>query len=84
MEFYLLFPLLLTLVRRFSKWHKQIMVASVLWQIAFGVLVDSQPFGIHVNEIVQTRFVFSYVVYLLGGMIVALHLDEVHQWIRCV
>jgi peptidoglycan/LPS O-acetylase OafA/YrhL len=81
MEFYLLFPLLLTLVRRFSKWHKQIMVASVLWQIAFGVLVDSQPFGIHVNEIVQTRFVFSYVVYLLGGMIVALHLDEVHQWI---
>ena len=80
-EFYLLFPLLLKLIRRFSRWHKHIMVGAVIWQLAFGVLVDSQPFGFKLNEILQTRFVYSYVVYLLGGMIVALHLDEVHEWI---
>jgi peptidoglycan/LPS O-acetylase OafA/YrhL len=81
LEFYLLFPLLLKFIRRFTMWHKHIMVAAVIWQLAFGVLVDSQPFGIHISEVMQTRFVYSYVVYLLGGMIVALHLDEVHQWI---
>jgi peptidoglycan/LPS O-acetylase OafA/YrhL len=81
LEFYLLFPLLLIFVRRCAKWHKQIMVTAVIWQLAFGVLVDFQPFGIRVSEILQTRFVYSYVFYLLGGMIVALHLDEVHQWI---
>jgi peptidoglycan/LPS O-acetylase OafA/YrhL len=81
MEFYLLFPLLLKFIRKFPKWHLRIMVAAVLWQIAYGVLVDSQPFGIRISEIVQTRFLFAYPIYLLGGMIVALHLDEVHQWI---
>ncbi len=80
-EFYLLFPLLLILIRRFSKWHMHIMVAAVIWQLAFGVLVDAHPFGIRLTVILQSRFVYSYVAYLLGGMIVALHLEEVHQWI---
>jgi peptidoglycan/LPS O-acetylase OafA/YrhL len=80
-EFYLLFPLLLKFIRRTTKWHMHIMVIALLWQIAYGVLVDSAPFGLHLSEILQTRFVYAYVIYLLGGMIVALHLDEVHQWI---
>lgn len=80
-EFYLIFPFLLKFVRKYSKWHVHIMVAAALWQVVFGVLVDSQPFGFKLSEVDQTRFIFAYAVYLLGGMIVALHLDEVHDWI---
>ena len=82
MEFYLLFPLLIMFVHRFARWHVQIMVAAVLWQLAFGVLVSGPHFGFTVPGILQTRLIFSYPVYLIGGMIVALHLDAVHQWIR--
>jgi peptidoglycan/LPS O-acetylase OafA/YrhL len=81
MEFYLLFPLLLRLIRRHSERHVYLVVAAVLWQLAFGILVDSHPFGIRLSEILQTRFVYAYVFYLIGGMIVALHFDEVHRWI---
>jgi peptidoglycan/LPS O-acetylase OafA/YrhL len=80
-EFYLIFPLLLTLVRRFAKWHVHMMIVATLWQIAYGVIIDSHSFGIRLNQISQTRFIFAYAVYLLGGMIVALHLEEVHDWI---
>jgi peptidoglycan/LPS O-acetylase OafA/YrhL len=80
-EFYLIFPLLLKFVRKFSKWHVHMMVVALIWQVVFGWIVDSGPFGIQWTEVVQTRFVFAYVVYLIGGMVVALHLEEVHDWI---
>jgi peptidoglycan/LPS O-acetylase OafA/YrhL len=81
MEFYLLFPLLIMFVHRFAKWHVHIMVVAVLWQIAFGVLVSSPHFGFSIPGLIQTRLISSYPVYIIGGMIVALHLEEVHKWI---
>jgi peptidoglycan/LPS O-acetylase OafA/YrhL len=80
-EFYVLFPLLLKFIRRFSKWHAQIMVVAVVWQIVFGVMVSSNYFGFSITGYLQTRLITSYAVYIIGGVIVALHLDEVHQWI---
>jgi len=81
MEFYILFPLLLILIRRFAKWHVHIAVVVVLWQIAFGVLVSGPHFGVSIPGILQTRLITSYPVYIIGGMIVAVHLDVIHQWI---
>lgn len=81
MEFYLLFPLMMKFVRRFSQWHVHIMVCALLWQIAFGVLVSPHLFGIKISGVVQTRLITSYAIYLIGGMIVALHLDPIHEWI---
>jgi peptidoglycan/LPS O-acetylase OafA/YrhL len=81
MEFYLLFPLMMKFVRRFAKWHTQIMVFSLVWQIAFGILVSPHLFGFKISGVLQTRLIFSYAIYLIGGMIVALHLDPIHQWI---
>jgi peptidoglycan/LPS O-acetylase OafA/YrhL len=80
-EFYILFPLLLKFIRRFSKWHVHLMVAAVLWQIVFGVIVSSDYFGFSISTFLQTRLITSYPVYIIGGVIVALHLDAVHQWI---
>lgn len=81
LEFYLLFPLLMKFVQRFAKWHTQIMVVTLVWQIAFGILVSPHLFGFKISGVVQTRLIFSYAIYLIGGMIVALHLDPIHQWI---
>jgi peptidoglycan/LPS O-acetylase OafA/YrhL len=80
-EFYVLFPLLLKFIRRFSRWHSHIMVVAVLWQIAFGVMVSANYFGFSIPGFLQTRLITSYPVYIIGGVIVALHLDAVHQWI---
>lgn len=81
MEFYILFPLLMKFVRRFPQWHIQIMVFAFLWQIAFGVLVSPHLFAFQIQGVIQTRLITSYAVYLIGGMIVALHLDPIHDWI---
>jgi peptidoglycan/LPS O-acetylase OafA/YrhL len=81
MEFYVLFPLLMTFVRRFAKWHTHIMVFALLWQIGFGVLVSPHLFGFKVSGVIQTRLITSYAIYIIGGMIVALHLDPIHEWI---
>jgi peptidoglycan/LPS O-acetylase OafA/YrhL len=81
MEFYILFPLLLIFVRRFSRWHVQIFVAMVVWQLVYGVLVSIPSFATFLPGELQTRLVFSYPIYLVGGVIIALHLDVVHDWI---
>jgi len=81
MEFYLLFPLLMKFVRRFSEWHTPIMVFALVWQVAFGVLVSPHLIAFKISGVLQTRLITSYAIYLIGGMIVALHLDPIHEWI---
>jgi peptidoglycan/LPS O-acetylase OafA/YrhL len=81
MEFYVLFPLLLILVRRFAKWHVQMFVGIVVWQIVYGILISMPAIAQYLPGDVQTRLVFSYPIYLVGGVIIALHLDVVHDWI---
>lgn len=81
MEFYILFPLLLMFVRRFSRWHVQIAIGVIVWQLAYGVLVSLPSVASLLPGEVQSRMVFSYPIYLIGGVIVALHLDDVHAWI---
>jgi peptidoglycan/LPS O-acetylase OafA/YrhL len=81
MEFYLIFPLLLALVRRFSKWHGHIAVAALIWQLAFGIILNTHFLGFRLSGTMQTRLITSYPIYLIGGVIAALHLEEVHSWI---
>lgn len=81
MEFYLLFPLLLVLIRRLERWHAHIAAFAFLWQIGFGIVLNLHTFGFRLSGVMQTRLITSYPIYLIGGMIVALHLDAVHDWI---
>jgi peptidoglycan/LPS O-acetylase OafA/YrhL len=81
LEFYAVFPLMLNALRRVPRWHVTIMVLAVLWQVVYGAALAAHPFGFHVPGMVQTRLIFSYPIYLVGGVIVALHLDAVHDWI---
>jgi peptidoglycan/LPS O-acetylase OafA/YrhL len=81
MEFYVIFPLLMAGLRRAARWHWAIIIAAVVLQLAYGVLISVHPFGFHLSGTVQTRLIISYPAYLVGGVIVALHLDDVHRWI---
>jgi peptidoglycan/LPS O-acetylase OafA/YrhL len=81
LEFYALFPLCLILVRRTAGHHGLLLLASGLAQV---VLVSSMHWGLAPGWMTgywATREVTSYQFYLIAGMVMALHLDEFHQWL---
>lgn len=82
MEFYLLFPPMLLLLRRFARWHKQIFLGALVWQLGYGVALATHAWGFHLSGTVQSRLIISYPIYMIGGVIVALHLEAVHAWIK--
>jgi peptidoglycan/LPS O-acetylase OafA/YrhL len=81
MEFYVLFPFFMRLVRRFSSGHWYFLLGALVWQVAYGALLDSHHLFIHLSGVQQTRLIFSYPIYLVGGVIAALHLDDLHRWV---
>jgi peptidoglycan/LPS O-acetylase OafA/YrhL len=81
LEFYAFFPLCLILVRRTVGHHGALLLASGLAQV---VLVSSMHWGLAPGWMTgywATREVTSYQFYLIAGMVMALHLDEFHQWL---
>jgi len=80
MEFYLVFPLVLMLLRRTRGHHGLVLAAAVAAQFAMAI-------GMHwklLPDVVITygqENALCYVLYLLGGAIVAFHLSDVHDWV---
>ena len=80
MQFYLVFPLLLLLLRRTKGHHGLVIAAAVAAQLAISI-------GGHWNLLptLMARFEqqdgLSYLLYLVGGSVVAFHLDEVNDWV---
>lgn len=81
MQFYVVFPLLLSLVRKTAHHHVVLVVASLVLQ---GVIVGLMHWDVLPSALRgfwATREIISYQFYLVAGMVVALHMDEVHRWI---
>ena len=80
MEFYLLFPLVLWLLRRTKGHHGLVLAAAVAAQFAMAI-------GMHWKLLPDVVVAYGqenaacYVLYLLGGAIVAFHLSDVHDWV---
>ena len=80
MEFYLLFPLVLALLRRTKGHHGLVLAAAVAAQFAMSI-------GMHWKLLPDVVVAYGqenalcYVLYLLGGAIVAFHLSDVHDWV---
>jgi peptidoglycan/LPS O-acetylase OafA/YrhL len=80
MQFYLVFPLVLLLLRRTRGHHGAVMAVALLAQVAIAI-------GMHWNLLPRTMVRFgqqdalSYLLYLVGGCVVAFHLDQVHAWV---
>ena len=77
MQFYLAFPFVLMLLRRTRGYHGHVIAVTVLVQVAIAI-------GMHWNlfprEMVRfgQQDVVSYPLYLVGGCVVAFHIDQVH------
>jgi len=81
MQFYVLFPLLLLLVRRTKGHHGALMVASLAVQVLIVSLMHWKVLPPDMRGFWASREVISYQFYLLAGMVAAVHLDDVHNWI---
>jgi peptidoglycan/LPS O-acetylase OafA/YrhL len=80
MQFYLLFPLVLLLLRRTRGHHGAVMAVAVLAQVAIAI-------GMHWNLFPRAMVAYgqqaapSYLLFLVAGCVVAFHLDQVHAWV---
>jgi peptidoglycan/LPS O-acetylase OafA/YrhL len=81
MQFYVFFPVLLKYLKRWSSRHVLIVVLALAWQILFSIAVSYHLLAVIRPGFWQTRLILSYPLYLIGGIIVALHLDDVHDWV---
>ena len=80
MEFYLVFPLVLALLRRTKGHHGLVIAATVAAQFAMTI-------GMHWKLLPPVMIAYGqenalcYVLYLIGGAVVAFHLSDVHDWV---
>src|SRR5256884_1535168 len=80
MQFYLAFPFVLVLLRRTRGHHGLVIAVAVLAQVAIAI---SMHWNLFPREMVRfgQQDVISYPLYLVGGCVVAFHLDQVHAWV---
>ncbi|HWM95652.1 MAG TPA: acyltransferase [Streptosporangiaceae bacterium] len=80
MEFYLVFPLVLALLRWTKGHHGLVIAAAAVAQFAMSI-------GMHWKLLPATVIAYGqenaacYVLYLVGGAVVAFHLSDVHDWV---
>ena len=80
MEFYLVFPLVLALLRWTKGHHGLVIAATVAAQFAITI-------GMHWKLLPAGMIAYGqedalcYVLYLIGGAVVAFHLSDVHDWV---
>ncbi len=89
LQFYAVFPLLLRLAHRFRDYHGRIFIAIVILHsvyaatfrsiFSFLTTIHLLPHGPY--WFWQSRLFLSYLPFLVGGLFVALRLDEFHDWV---
>ena len=81
MQFYVVFPLLIAALRRTRGHHGLVLAAAVLAQFAISILSQLQLLPGFMEQYVQ-QDALTYLLYLVGGALVALHLEQVDAWVR--
>ncbi len=81
LEFYVLFPYVFWYLKRYPRSRIPVVVGALLWQIFFPIAVRQNWFGFVMPPKIETRLVFSYPLYLLGGVVCAFYLEAFHDWI---
>ncbi len=80
-QFYLVFPLVAALLRRTKGHHGLVLAVAALAQVALAVLTHWQLLPRLMLKYAQQDGL-SYLLYLVGGCIVACHLEAVDAWVR--
>jgi peptidoglycan/LPS O-acetylase OafA/YrhL len=81
MQFYVVFPLMLRLVRRTAGHHVALLLTSLALQVLITSLMHWKVLPPEMRGFWATREIISYQFYLLAGMVVAMHLDQFHDWL---
>jgi peptidoglycan/LPS O-acetylase OafA/YrhL len=81
LQFYVVFPAVLWLLRRTEGHHATLLLVSLSLQVAYTALPMFHPLGPLFSGATQTREVVSYQLYLMAGCLAAVHYDAVHRWI---
>ncbi|MGD0239588.1 MAG: acyltransferase [Streptosporangiaceae bacterium] len=79
-EFYVAFPIVLWVLRKTRGHHALLVGVAAVLQVFFAIGVHWGLFGYRAGEYAQ-EFAPFYVLYLVGGAVVACHLSEVHDWL---
>ena len=79
-EFYLLFPLVLALLRKTRGHHGRLIAVVAVLQLAMTIGLHWSLLPYYVVGYAQEN-AFSYLLYLIGGAVVAVHLSDVHDWL---
>jgi peptidoglycan/LPS O-acetylase OafA/YrhL len=80
-QFYLVYPLVAALLRRTKGHHGLVLAVAALAQVALAVLTHWRLLPPLMLKYAQQDGL-SYLLYLVGGCIVACHLDAVDAWVR--
>ncbi|HVC13677.1 MAG TPA: acyltransferase [Acidimicrobiales bacterium] len=81
MQFYVLFPALFWVVRRFADRPWAVAAVALAVQVLMTSLMHWKVLPPHMRGFFATREVTSYLFYLVAGMLVALNLEAVHDWL---
>lgn len=83
-QLYLVFPSLYRFLARRPRLHAPLLVASAALQLAFTAAVQYGPrppvIGVWLDH--PGSWLPSYQLYVIGGLLAALHLDAVTAWVR--
>ena len=82
MQFYLLFPLFVWLLRRTAGHHALVLVVSGAFQVAYLALMRWQVLPIGLRGFSATREIMSYQFYLVAGCLAAVHYTAFDSWVR--
>jgi len=81
LEFYVLFPWIFTFLRQHANLRIPILIVALAWQVVFPMAIRRGWLGFVVSPKLETRLVFDYSLYLIGGVIAAFYLERFHDWV---
>jgi peptidoglycan/LPS O-acetylase OafA/YrhL len=81
MQFYLVFPLLLALLRWSRGHHGLVIAVAAAAQVAISIAAHWRFLPPLLMGAAEERDGLLYVLYLVGGSVVAFHLEELHAWV---
>jgi peptidoglycan/LPS O-acetylase OafA/YrhL len=81
MQFYVVFPLVLMLLRWTKGHHGLVAAGAVLFQFGYLALMHWNMLPAGLSGVWAQRELPTYLMYLIGGAIIACHLTEAHEWV---
>jgi peptidoglycan/LPS O-acetylase OafA/YrhL len=81
LQFYVFFPMLLPWLKRHPEYHVRVLVAAAILQVLVSFFATAHFIAFPLGTYYSTRIVVFYPLYLIGGVVVALRLDQTHDWL---